>query len=119
MAVHYLPNNPFAQFLAIVPLFDRSETGDAIEILIAKLDALDGDPDLEDATGAEDAFEAQRPDGPGCPIADAGELCGDETDGNIAEDEPCAWFALICSGPGCVVSDSDTGAEDEGERDGY
>lgn len=53
------------------------------------LDTIDGDPDLE-------------PD-------------GDETDGNGAEDEPCAWFAFD-RGPGCAVADagiSDSGALQE------
>lgn len=40
------------------------------------LDMLSGDPDLEDATGAEDAFEDHEErtgcEGPGCPVADAG-----------------------------------------------
>lgn len=47
------------------------------------------------------------------------EANGDETDGNFAEDEPCAEFALMRHGPGCIYSDSDKGAEEEGEREEY
>jgi hypothetical protein len=67
--------------LTIFSTFDRGTIASAVEVLIAVLDTLDGDPDLE-------------PD-------------GDETDGNGAEDEPCAWFATCGSGPGCLTADPD------------
>ena len=50
-----------------------------IETLIALMDAMDGDADVEDATGLEDAFEAHRGDGPGCKTADPG-------GGNVADE---------------------------------
>lgn len=59
----------------------------AVEALIAKLDTMDGDSDVE--------------------------LNGDETDGGGAEDEACAYFQH--NGPGCTVSDPDgyNGDEDD------
>jgi hypothetical protein len=46
-----------------------------IELLIARLDRDDGDPDLEEP-GLEDSFVEHREgfgaDGPGCPVSDAG-----------------------------------------------
>lgn len=47
------------------------EVGDTIDALMAFLDDLDGDPDLEEP-GNEDSFLPHRAAGPGCPIADAG-----------------------------------------------
>jgi hypothetical protein len=109
-----LANSPFAAFLSIVPLFDRADTGAAIEHLIDKLDQQDGDPDLEEH-GLEDGFTPHAADGPGCPVADCGELDGDEQDGSFAEDEPCASHARHGSGPGCIISDPDRGVDDDGE----
>jgi hypothetical protein len=50
-----------------------------VEILLARLDRQDGDPDLEDATDAEDDFtfsplaqQYRRTLGAGCPISDPG-----------------------------------------------
>jgi hypothetical protein len=38
---------------------------------------------------------------------DAAEADGDEEDGNVAEDEPVAWFGLMDDGqPGCSISDA-------------
>lgn len=57
----------------------RREIGDTIESLIAFMDDLDGDPDIEDATDVEDDFHltssailSWSSDGPGCPVSDAG-----------------------------------------------
>jgi hypothetical protein len=36
-----------------------------------------------------------------------------ETDGNGAEDEPCAWFRVFNGNPGCAISDP--GELDDGE----
>lgn len=52
----------------------------AVETLLSVLDTLDGDPDAEDATGLEDDFTVHASDGPGCPIADAGEEDDDSKD---------------------------------------
>jgi hypothetical protein len=59
--------------------FNREQLGSAVEVLIALMDIADPDPDLEDATDAEDdhalspvAKHFAAP-GPGCDIADAGE----------------------------------------------
>jgi len=58
-------------------LVTRTQIADQIENLIALLDMLDGDPDLEE-NDAEDSFSLSsrarsRDDtGPGCPISDPG-----------------------------------------------
>jgi len=60
--------------------------GNAIEALIAFVDDLAGDCDLE--------------------------FNGDETDGGGAEDEPCAYFRTFGEGPGCSISDPDRDDEE-------
>lgn len=42
------PNSPFGVFLTLVPHFDADDTGNAIELLIEKLDRMTPDPDLEE-----------------------------------------------------------------------
>ena len=78
-----LPFRPlFAAYLARMP---RHEVQFIADVAIDRLDALDGDPDLE-ATDAEDDFAAwpARPwHGPGCEISDPG---GCEHDGSEPED---------------------------------
>lgn len=116
---------------ATVPLFDlpalmgrtgaRREIGDQIESLIAFMDDLDGDPDVEDATDLEDDFNITDSalsivSGAGCEISDAG---GCEHDGR----EPTWTEASSLRGiPVAGVNDDDeangdeqdgTGAEDE------
>jgi hypothetical protein len=56
--------------------FDRDQLGVAIEVMIAMLDAADGDPDAENGNDVEDEF-ALSPNAlvsaegtPGCPVAD-------------------------------------------------
>lgn len=62
----------------------RDSLAMAIETLIAVLDAIDGDPDVElngdelDANNAEDDFVRHYAEGPGCPVSDPG---GCEHDG--------------------------------------
>lgn len=82
IAFHVLPRR-VRRLLATI---DRDEIGDAIEVLIARLDAFDGDTDIEldgddlDFNGAEDDFGDGLNgflDGPGCPIADPGWDCLD------------------------------------------
>lgn len=80
---------PVLAFIMGAPVAPRSAVERTIERAIEALDTIDGDPDLE-------------PD-------------GDETDGNGAEDDVCAWFAFD-RGPGCAVADagiSDSGALQE------
>jgi hypothetical protein len=91
------------------------ELGDMVEALIAQMDALEGDPDLEpeedrceagdDMVAAGPIVDTGRDLGPGdeCDCEDN----GDETDGNGAEDEECGYFRHYGTGPGCVVSDPD------------
>lgn len=40
------------------------------------------------------------------------EPTGDEQDGQFAEDEPAARFAVTKDGPGCIVADPDMAADD-------
>jgi hypothetical protein len=75
------PAHPFAGF-------DRRTLASAVEVLVAVIDTMDGDPDLE-------------PD-------------GDEQDGNFAEDEDCAAFATMARGPGCIEADPDDAVDDKG-----
>lgn len=68
------PGNAVTWMLAIRASFPREEVEDAIEAMIAALDAEDGDPDRE-LTRLEDDFLPARHwtfnrMGPGCPIAD-------------------------------------------------
>jgi hypothetical protein len=82
-------------FLPKYPLPGRDAIASAIETLLAVMDAIDGDPDVE--------------------------LNGDELDGTNAEDErpdddkglprrPSDGGSLY--GPGCVISDPDCAADD-------
>ena len=74
-------------FRRLVALFERDEIEAAVDELIANLDRLDGDLDLEPN--------------------------GDELDGNASEDDfmrhPAAWD----SGPGCPLADPDIGSDDQ------
>jgi len=67
---------PMPAVTRVLSQFDRPKLQGFIEVAIGLLDIMEGDPDLEDATGAEDAFENHKGrgcGGPGCDIADAGE----------------------------------------------
>lgn len=107
--VHF-PSTRAERFRRLVALFERDEIEDAVDALIAYLDARDGDTDLE-SPGAEDNFEIpagqlrDTDDRPGCPISDPDEWVGDEQDGNGTEDEPCAWFDGMGNGAGCPIAD--------------
>lgn len=112
---------------------DLRALGATIDTLIAVFDAVAGDPELED--GGDDELTGDESDaawteyhtrgrnklasGTQEPFDDHedAELGGDETDGNGAEDEACAYFALLGSGPGCKISDPD--AEHDGAEPGY
>ncbi|WP_380941810.1 hypothetical protein [Sphingomonas floccifaciens] len=67
-ATMFHPNRPI-RVRRLMSALSPDEIGDAIEALIARLDALDGDLDYE-VTGAEDDFMDHGADGPGCPVAD-------------------------------------------------
>ena len=92
--------------------------------LIERLDLIDGDTDEEPGGDDEplrangDTLDAAWVEWDGLtPVQRRGgilhasqneddELYGDETDGNGAEDEPCAWFDVMGNGPGCAVADN-------------
>lgn len=115
------------------PLFDlpmhlgraraAREIGDTIEGMIAFLDDLGGDLDLEDGGDDEpsgDEADASWTEGPndlrkGFSFSEDDEACGDETDGDFAEDEEAAYFSRVKAGPGCMISDPDKGGEEDGE----
>lgn len=65
---------PTLAYIVGVPVAPRTAVEQLIQRAIDELDELDGDPDLEDATDAED--EGVSPaalafaDGPGCSISD-------------------------------------------------
>lgn len=75
-----MPGRPILEPLLIECDLSREGIALAVEALIAKLDTMDGDTDLEpsgderDGSGAEDEAQLFRqfstPVGPGCPIAD-------------------------------------------------
>jgi hypothetical protein len=84
---------PPAVISRVLSRFDRTQLSAFITVAIDLLDIADGDADAEE----DDPAEAN----------------GDETDGNFAEDDPCARFLNIDSGPGCIISDPDKGVDDE------
>ncbi|MDR6850370.1 hypothetical protein [Sphingomonas sp. BE137] len=111
---------------AAVPLFDlpamlgrqgaAREIGDTIESLIAFMDDLGGDTDLEDdergavlmhSSGIDASFDHWRPSAE-VPILD--EEDGDEEDHNGAEDDFCAHHG---DGPGCPIADTGEDSEDD------
>jgi len=67
--------------------------GKAVESLVSLLDATAGDPDLENATGEDDAFEDHNERlgyyGPGCPVSDIDKGIDDDPhdDDDPREDE--------------------------------
>jgi hypothetical protein len=78
---------PSAGFAFLVP-DTREAIEAAVEALIARLDAEDGDTDLEQTNDEEDATP------------------------------PCWWNGReTYAGPGCSISDTDFGAEEQGEQD--
>ncbi|MFA7586262.1 MAG: hypothetical protein WCY11_08730 [Novosphingobium sp.] len=110
--------------------FDRNTLASAVEVLVAVLDAMDGDPDEEDATDLEDDFALStnaQLDGPGCVVSDndscpAGDdrIYGDYDSGagdseDAEEDDPSGqcdedginteFLGRWNEGPGCVISD--------------
>jgi hypothetical protein len=64
MATQLVPPEAFTKY----PMPPRAAIATAVDTLLAVLDALDGDPDLEDGDPAEDD------DPGGCPL-DIGEAC--------------------------------------------
>jgi hypothetical protein len=77
----------------ILSQFDRPKLAGFVEVAIGLLDAMDGDADEEangdelDGSSAEDEFTRHEPNGPGCPIADAGEDEG--------HSEQAAWIERL------------------------
>lgn len=99
---------PAPAVMAILNRFNRTELGNAIEVLVALLDVWDGDSDLEE-NDAEDSFELSewaraQAKGPGCNVSDPDK--GVEDDGEQTRDED-DWYDFGRAGPGCPISDPD------------
>lgn len=83
---------PAAPLMRMLGQFDRAKIEAFAEISVALLDLMDGDPDMEDATDAED--EGLTPaalaytDGPGCIIADPDYAVDDQPCDNDDDREP-------------------------------
>jgi hypothetical protein len=122
MTVHQHPaaaNVPPAAVMRVLQQFDRAELEGFISIAIGLLDVADGDADIENATNIEDDFaltgNAQtfaELSGPGCPIADVGEVDDEAEDddpaGQCDEDGINTDYGRTLSGsPGCPISDND------------
>jgi hypothetical protein len=112
------PAPTVATFLLSMPTLRRDELGRIAERAIDRMDAMDGDVDLENATNLEDDFTLTTAAvlsfdrSPGCPIADAGGQC-DEDEINTAFGNK-DWEAA--GGAGCPISDAGGGnVEDEGQ----
>jgi hypothetical protein len=75
VAVHPSAVPPAPAVMSILSRFDRTSLEGFITVAIELANAMDGDPDLEDATDAEDDFALSPQamtytDGPGCEVAD-------------------------------------------------
>lgn len=122
-------------------LVSRDQLGDMIEFLVALQDICEPEADLEEP-GLEDSFTAHPANGPGCPVSDGPEYAypewhtlgrhknrsytgtiphedaeDDDSDCGSDEGEPDFAKPLCGGGPGCIISDSDYGGEEAGERD--
>lgn len=91
--------------------FDRDQLGTAIEVMIAMLDAADGDPDAEIEDGAGETI----------PVIDDPEVPPSEDDSDPDLEEAGLEDSFVthpANGPGCPISDVGGGAvDDEGEPD--
>lgn len=114
---------PQEAVLTLLGSLDRAATEHLIECALAKLDAADGDPDVElngdelDGEASEDDFWPHRQhaiaNGPGCPISDPGGGCP------VDEGEPMLGMPEAGSGYwGGGGMGSGNPADDEGEDDG-
>lgn len=104
----------------------QQASSEAAEILLRRLDDIDGDPDLSpdgdelDGSLAEDDFSPKGTgiSGPGCPLSDPG-----EDDNPAEEDDAAGQYDEDCytgpkpkgDGPGCTISDPDFCAVERGE----
>lgn len=78
---------PLTLLSQALPRLSRHELESVVELMIERLDAIDGDPDLEPN--------------------------GDELDGNCSEDDDCPHNVPIhLHGPGCPISDPDLACDD-------
>ena len=110
---------PPAPVLQVLSRYRREDIEAFVAIAIDLMDLADGDPDIENATDAEDEGITDEAlaytDGPGCLISD---------DAGIADEDgvnmPSA-YAHADKGAGCTISDPDFAVDDRGcdpETDG-
>lgn len=124
-----MATNPIGGSLSPVTLpnllstFDRNTLASAIEVLVAVVDAMDGDADQEDGTDLEDDFRLtdlamgfDRGRGPGCDVSDTGEDDGE--DRGLDEGEP-DMRSYRGEGAGCRISDDDSAVDDKGCDDNW
>jgi hypothetical protein len=108
-----LAGAPIAKTARALAHFDREQLGIAIEIMVALLDAADGDPDAETGNDVEDDFEltngaVQRSPGPGCAVTD------------LPEQAYVEWHTMRGSqkrGPNILVGHEDDEDDDPAEED--
>jgi hypothetical protein len=94
--------------------FDRDDIEAGIDLLLAELDARDGDSDFEE-TRTEDDFCEHFDDGPGCPVSDAGGHAG-----LFEDDEATLGVPEAASGRWCGnVTGGDFTEDNEAEEDGF
>jgi hypothetical protein len=85
-----IPPGDQAAGAILIDLSSREDIEAAVEALLARLDEIDGDPDVErngdelDGDISEDEFMYHGHDGPGCPVSDPG---GDTLDEHGELDE--------------------------------
>lgn len=100
---------PIPKLAVALAHLDRDQLGQAIEVMIAMLDAADGDPDAEaDDRGGETVAIVEDPDAP--PPDE-----GDDPDLEQTFDED-DWCAHAANGPGCPVSDPGGAGEHEDDE---
>jgi hypothetical protein len=87
------PSAPPPAVMRLLGRYSREELAVFVTVAIDLIDSAGPDPDREE----DDPTEAD----------------GDEDDGGLAEDEPCASFQFIENGPGCPVANPDCCVTDQ------
>lgn len=107
---HFAPSDigiePLSAVARALAGFNRDQLGSAVEVLIALMDAADGDPDAE----------IEDPAGETVPVIDDPELPAEEDDGDPDLEETGledGFVAHAANGPGCPIADPDFGVEDD------
>lgn len=117
---------PLVAALAMIAAYDRRDIETAIDEMIARLDARDGDPDIEpngdehDSSHAEDDFGLVFNTGaivwPGCPISDPGEPEDDFGAEELGEATSCESFRQAIGAGLCANQQDDDEPDDPAAR---